>query len=108
LEFRWALPSVGWLKEPKDHLLPLVLGGIVLFLRAADHFCVIGGDLCVDEGFCQCPRWRWKNIGAYGRMAALVADDQSRKGRIRRLHRNEDLMAIGAGIVVGIATLIWV
>src|SRR5271170_1137803 len=59
------------------------------FLRTADFLRGRGGNRCVDQGF----RRTANGAGGHrrhGGMAAAVAHDQSREGRIRRLPRNED------------------
>src|ERR1022692_738393 len=68
---------------------PVGFGRHCSFLRAPDLLRGYDRDLCVDQRFCRAP----DGVGKYrclGRMAAPVAHDPSREGRIRRLHRNED------------------
>jgi hypothetical protein len=97
--------AMGWLKEPKEHVAPLVLGGILvffalmIFLLALAVVFVLTKDFVVPqmalEGIGVMEGWRrlWRMIGAErGRYAGYIG--------------MKIVMAIAAGIVVGIAALI--
>jgi hypothetical protein len=97
--------AVGWLKEPKEHLLPLVLGGIVLFFVLLIVFVVLGVIFVLTKDFV-IPQMALENIGAIEGWRRLWPMIEAEKGRFAGYIGMKILMAIGAGIVVGIATLI--
>ena len=81
--------AVGWLKDPKEHVLPLVLGGVVLFFVLLIFFVLLAVIFVLTKDFV-IPQMALENIGAFEGWRRLVADDRGREGRIRGLHRNED------------------
>jgi hypothetical protein len=97
--------AVGWLKAPSEHVLPLVLGGIVLFfvlltfLVAMTVFFVLTKDFVV-------PQMAIEGIGVMDGWRRLWPMIKVEKGAYAGYLGMKILMAIGAGIVVGIATLI--
>jgi hypothetical protein len=97
--------AMGWLKAPKEHLLPLILGGVilffvlVLFLIAMAVISVLTKDFVV-------PQMALEDIGALEGWRRLWPAIQAEKGGYAGYIGMKILMAIGAGIVVGIATLI--
>jgi hypothetical protein len=96
---------VGWLKEPGEHVLPLVLCGIVLFfvvmifLLAAALIHVITKDFVV-------PQMALENIGVLEGWRRLWPMMQGEKGGYAGYIGMKIVMAIGAAMVVGVATLI--
>jgi MFS family permease len=100
--FAWGM---GWFKQPREHLMALILGGIlmffvvVLFIITAAVVHVLTKDFVVPqmalEGIGPIEGWRrlWPMI---------QADNRGYAGYVGM----KIVLAIGAGIVVGIATLI--
>jgi hypothetical protein len=64
--------SAGWLRQPKEHVLALVLGGILLFFLLAAFFVVAAVILVLTKDFVV-PRWpsrtlaQWRDGGGCGR-----------------------------------------
>jgi hypothetical protein len=72
--------AVGWLKEPKEHLLPLVLGGIVLFFVLLIVFVVLGVIFVLTKDFV-IPQMALENIGAIEGWRRLWPMIEAEKGR---------------------------
>ena len=97
--------SMGWFKQPREHLAPLIIGGIlmffvvVLFFVAAAVVHVLTKDFVVPqmalEGIGPIEGWRrlWP---------MLQSDNRGYAGYVGM----KIVLAIGAGIVVGIVTFI--
>ena len=100
--FAWAM---GWLKEPKEHLLPLVLGGIVLFFVILIFFVALSVIFVLTKDFVV-PQMALENISALEGWRRLWPMIAAEKGGYAGYIGMKIVMAIGAGIVVGIATLI--
>ena len=75
---------VGWLKDPKEHMIPLILGGMALFfVLFCFSWCRCSGP-CDDQGFRGPANGAGRNR-RLRRLAAAVAPDQRREARLRRL-----------------------
>ena len=97
--------AVGWLKATKGARAPAGFRWDRSVLRIPDFLAGNIRDLCIDERFCGTTN----GAGGYRRdrrLAPALADDQGRDGRYAVYIGMKILMAIGAGIVIGIATLI--
>jgi hypothetical protein len=97
--------AVGWLKEPKEHVIPLVLGGIVLFFVFLIFLLAISVIFVLTKDFVV-PQMALEDIGAiegWSRLWPMIKDEM---GAYAVYIGMKILMAIGAGIVIGIATLI--
>jgi hypothetical protein len=96
---------VGWLKEPSQHLLPLVLGGtllffvVMLFVLSAAVIHVMTKDFIV-------PQMALENIGVMEGWRRLWPMVQAEKGGYAGYIGMKIVLAIGSAIVVGVATLI--
>lgn len=97
--------GMGWLKEPKAHLLPLILGGIVLFFALLIFIVAMTVIFVLTKDFVV-PQMALENIGALEGWRRLWPMIKSEKGGYAAYIGMKILMAIGAGIVIGIATLI--
>ena len=97
--------AVGWLKDPKEHVLPLVLGGVVLFFVLLIIFVLLAVIFVLTKDFV-IPQMALENIGAFEGWRRLWPVIDAEKGAFAGYIGMKILMAIGAGIVVGIATLI--
>jgi hypothetical protein len=97
--------AAGWLKEPREHVLPLVLGGVVLFFALLIAFVVLAVIFVLTKDFV-IPQMAFEEIGAIEGWRRLWPMLQAEKGGFAGYIGMKIVMAIGAGIVVGIATLI--
>jgi hypothetical protein len=96
---------MGWLKEPKEHLIPLILGGMVLFflllafVMAQLVIQVMSKDFVI-------PQMALEDIGAIEGWRRLWPRLMGEKGAYAGYIGMKIVLAIGAAIVIGIATLI--
>jgi hypothetical protein len=97
--------GMGWLSEPKQHLLPLVLGGIVLFFVLMFFVVAMAVIFVLTKDFVV-PQMALEEIGALEGWRRLWPMIQAEMGGYAGYIGMKILMAIGAGIVIGIATLI--
>ncbi len=97
--------GVGWVREPKQHIIPLVLGGIFLFFVLLLFILVMTVIFVLTKDFVV-PQMALENIGAIEGWRRLWPMMKAEKGSYAGYLGMKILMAIGAGIVVGIATLI--
>lgn len=97
--------SAGWFRAPGEHMLGLVLGGIVLFclmflfIVAAAIVHVFTKDFVV-------PQMALEGIGAVEGWQRLWPMLQAEKGGFAVYVLMKAVLAIAAGIVIGIASLI--
>jgi hypothetical protein len=97
--------GAGWFTEPREHLLPLILIGIVLFFALMIFLFVIAVIFVLTKDFV-IPQMALENIGAiegWRRLWPMLVAD---KGGYAGYLGLKIVLAIAAGIVVGIATLI--
>jgi hypothetical protein len=97
--------AVGWLRAPKEHVLALVLGGIVLFFAILFFMVAISVTFVLTKDFVV-PQMALENIDAIEAWRRLWPMIKSEMGGYAGYIGMKIVMAIGAGIVVGIATLI--
>jgi hypothetical protein len=95
----------GWLKEPKEHLLPLVLGGILVFFALMIFVLVLSVIFVLTKDFVV-PQMALEGIGVIEGWQRLWLAIKAEKGGYAGYIGMKIVMAIGAGIVVGIATLV--
>jgi hypothetical protein len=96
---------MGWLKEPRQHLLPLILGGIAVFLLMFAFFLVLAVIYVLTKDFVV-PQMALENIGvveAWRRLGAMMKAEQ---GGYAGYIGMKIVLAIGAAMIVGSATLI--
>jgi len=96
--------AVGWLRAPKEHVLPLVLGGIVLFFVFLIFVVAVSVIFVLTKDFVV-PQMALENIDAiegWHRLWPMIKADM---GGYAGYIGMKIVMAIGAGIVVGIATV---
>jgi len=97
--------ALGWLQQPRQHVLGLVLGGIVLFfvftilLVASALIYVLTKDFVV-------PQMALENIGAIEGWQRLWAMMQAEKGGYAGYVGMKIVLTIGAAIVLGIVSLV--
>ena len=81
--------SLGWLKNPSQHLAPLILGGIVLFFLFFGLVISFFAVMVLTKDFVV-PQMALEDIGVIEGWRRSVGGHQGRQGRLRSLHRNED------------------
>jgi hypothetical protein len=97
--------ALGWLRAPKEHLLPLVLGGVVLFFLFLIFAVAVSVVFVLTKDFVV-PQMALENIDAIEGWRRLWPMIKAEMGGYAGYIGMKIVMAIGAGIVVGIATLI--
>lgn len=102
LAFAFAL---GWLEQPKAHLLPLILGGIILFFVFFIFFITLAVIFVLTKDFVV-PQMALENIGAFEGWRRLWPMIKVEMGGYAAYIGMKIALAIAAGIVVGIATVI--
>jgi hypothetical protein len=97
--------SAGWFKEPKEHVVPLVLVGILVFFALMIFVLALAVIFVLTKDFVV-PQMAFEEIGVmegWGRLWPMI---KAEKGGYAAYIGMKIVMAIGAGIVVGIATVI--
>jgi hypothetical protein len=102
LAFAFAL---GWLTPPKEHLLPLILGGIVLFFALLIFVVLLSVIFVLTKDFVV-PQMALEDISAFEGWRRLWTMLQADKSGYAGYIGMKIALAIGAGIVVGIATVV--
>jgi hypothetical protein len=97
--------GAGWFKSPSEHVLPLVLVGILLFFALIVFFLALAVIFVLTKDFVV-PQMALEGIGAIEAWRRLWPMMQAEKGAYAGYLGMKILLAIGAGILVGIATLI--
>ena len=95
----------GWLREPREHLVVLVLGGMLLFFLGMIFFVTVAVIYVLTKDFVV-PQMALEDIGpmeAWGRLWTMM---QYEKASYAGYIGMKIVLAIGASIVVGIATVI--
>jgi hypothetical protein len=95
----------GWFKEPKEHVPVLVLGGILLFIGLFVFFVVAALILVLTKDFVV-PQMALENVGAMEGWRRLWPMMKAEKGAYAAYIGMKILLAIAAGIIIGVATLI--
>jgi hypothetical protein len=97
--------ALGWLKEPGEHVLPLVLGGVILFfLLFAFVICALVVQVFSKDFVV--PQMALEGISAIEGWQRLLAMLKHEKGGYAGYLGMKIVMAIAAAIVVGIVTTI--
>jgi hypothetical protein len=97
--------GAGWITEPREHLLPLILCGTLLFFAVVIFVIALASVFVLTKDFV-IPQMALENISAFEgwrRLWPMITADKSGYAGYLGL---KIVMAIGAGIVVGIATVI--
>ncbi len=97
--------AMGWLREPKEHLLPLILGGVLLSFALLIFAVALAVIMVLTKDFVV-PQMALEDIGAIEAWRRLCPMIEAEKASYAGYIGMKILMAIGAGIVIGIATLI--
>ncbi|HEY1676555.1 MAG TPA: hypothetical protein VGG04_02505 [Candidatus Sulfotelmatobacter sp.] len=97
--------AAGWFKSPSDHLPVLIVGGILLFFVLIAFFIVAAVVHVMTKDFVV-PQMALEGIGAVEGWRRLLAMLKGEKGGYAVYIGMKIVLAIGAGIVIGIATFI--
>ncbi len=95
----------GWLRAPKEHIIPLVLGGLFFFFVLA-AYCITAGVVWVLTKDFVVPQMALEDLGpieAWKRLWPMMAAE---KGRYAVYILMKIVMAVGAGVAVGIVAVI--
>jgi hypothetical protein len=96
---------VGWLREPRQHMVVLVLGGLLIFFLLMIFLIALAVIYVLTKDFVV-PQMALENIGAMEGWRRLWALMQSEKSAYAGYVGMKIVLTIGASILVGIATLI--
>jgi len=97
--------AMGWLSDPKQHVAPLVLGGIMLFLAFALVIIAVAVIAVLTKDFVV-PQMALENIGAIEGWKRLWPMIKAEKGSYAGYIGMKIVLAIVFGIVLGIITFI--
>ena len=97
--------TVGWFNDPKQHLLPLVLGGIALFFVIVILVIAMAVIYVLTKDFVV-PQMALDNIGAMEGWRRLWPMMKAEKGGYAAYVGMKIVLAIGAAIVLGIVGLL--
>jgi len=97
--------AMGWFRAPGQHVLALVLGGIVLFFLLVAFFVAVSGIHVLTKDFVV-PQMALEDIGAVEGWRRLWTILQGEKGGYAIYIGMKIVLAIGAGIVIGIVSVI--
>jgi hypothetical protein len=97
--------AAGWLKDPRQHLLPLILGGMFLFFVLMG-FILLSLIVHVLTKDFVVPEMALENISAIEGWRRLLPALNSEKGNYAGYIGMKIVMAVGAAVVLGIATVI--
>ena len=97
--------GMGWFKAPKEHLLPLILGGIVLFFVSAIFFIAAAVVHVLTKDFVV-PQMALEDVGIIESWRRLWPMIRSEMGGYVAYVAMKIVLAIVAGILTGVATVI--
>ena len=97
--------AMGWFNPPREHVLPLVLGGIVVFLLLMLLFLTVAVVHVFTKDFVV-PQMALEGIGAVEGWRRLWPLLQAEQGGYAVYMLMKIVLAIGAGIIIGIASAI--
>jgi hypothetical protein len=97
--------AAGWLTKPKEHIAPLILFGMALFLVVM-VFVVLSAAVHVLTKDFVIPQMAIENLSAFQAWAGLWHMLGSEKGAYFGYVLMKIVMALGVGIIVGIITTV--
>jgi len=97
--------GMGWFSQPRQHVLALVLGGIVVFFLLFIFFVAAAVIHVLTKDFVV-PQMALEDIGAVEAWRRLWPMMQMEQGGYAAYVGMKIVLAIGAGIVIGIASVI--
>lgn len=95
----------GWLRAPKEHLAPLILGGLILFVVLFGLFLITALVVVLTKDFVV-PQMALDDVDAMEGWRRLWPMLKADKGAYAGYIGMKILLAIAAGILIGIATVI--
>ncbi len=97
--------AMGWFNAPREHLVPLVLGGILWFFVMLFFLVVVAVVHVLTKDFVV-PQMALEDIGAIEGWRRLWPMIQAEKGGYAGYVGMKIVLAIGAAILIGIASVI--
>ncbi len=97
--------AAGWLKDPRQHMVPLILGGMLLFFAVMSFLLIALAVYVLTKDFVV-PEMALENISAIEGWRRLMPMLKSEKGGYAGYLGMKIVMALGAAVIVGIITLI--
>ena len=97
--------AAGWLKDPHRHLVPLILGGMLLFFVVMGFVLLSLAVHVLTKDFVV-PEMALENISAFEGWRRLLPMLQSEKGSYAGYIGMKVVMAVAASVAVGIVTII--
>jgi hypothetical protein len=97
--------AAGWIKDPRHHMIPLVLGGLLLFLVVIGFVLLCGIVHVLTKDFVV-PEMALDNISALEGWRRLLPMLKSEKGSYAGYIGMKVVMAVAASVAVGIVTVI--
>lgn len=97
--------ALGWFTAPREHVLGLVLGGILLFFVMASFFVIAAVVHVLTKDFVV-PQMALEDIGAMEGWRRLWPMMQAEKGGYAVYVLMKIVLAIGAGIVIGVVSVV--
>jgi hypothetical protein len=97
--------AAGWLTKPKEHIAPLILFGMALFLVVMVFFVVLAVVHVLTKDFV-IPQMAIENLSAFQAWGRLLPMLSSERGAYFGYVLMKIVMALGVGIIVGIITTI--
>jgi hypothetical protein len=97
--------GAGWLTKPKEHIAPLILCGMAVFLVAI-VFVLVAGTVHVFTKDFVIPQMALENVSAFQGWERLLPMLGQEKGAYFGYALMKIVMALGVGIVLGIVTTI--
>jgi hypothetical protein len=96
--------SLGWFTSPHNHLVGLIVGGIILFFVLVIFFVAVALVHVFTKDFVV-PQMALEGIGAVEGWRRLLQMMETEKGGYAGYIGMKIVLAIGAGIVIGIASI---
>jgi hypothetical protein len=97
--------ALGWLKNPSQHIVPLVLGGIVLFFLFFAVVVTLLIAVVLTKDFVV-PQMALEDLGVFEGWRRLWTSVKAEKGSYAAYIGMKILMALGAAMVLGIISFI--
>lgn len=97
--------ALGWFTEPKQHLIPLILGGMALFFVVLAFLVTLAVVHVTAKDFVV-PVMALEGVGAVEGWRRVIPMLKAEKGSFAGYFGMKVLMAIGAGIVLGIVSFV--
>ena len=97
--------AAGWLKDPRQRLIPLILGGMALFFVVMSFMLLSVVVHVLTKDFVV-PEMALENISAFEGWGRLLPMLKSEKGSYAGYIGMKIVMALGAAVVVGIITFV--